>query len=349
MRIMVGISHPKHVYMFKNFIDQMESKGHQIKAVLIGKDNNKGLMDDFNLRYVQVGENKPTFVKKILSLPGVELKTYKVAREFKPDVFVGQALPSLAHISFLMRKPYFIFEDTEHAKQVHYITFPFTKYVVTQKGYWDDLGKKQIFYNGYYELNYLHPNHFQPDASVLKKLDIDEGERYSLLRFVSWEALHDKSNKGFSLSMKRNIVKELAKYGKVFISSEKVLPEDLRQFQIQLPASDMHSLMSYATLFMGESSTMASECAVLGTPAIYIDFCGRGYTDHEESEYGLVFNFKNDVRSQEKALEKAIELIKDKYVKNKWGRKRETMLGDLDDGTQFMVDLIESRIWNRNK
>ena len=106
MRIMVGISHPKHVYMFKNFINQMKNKGHQVQVVLIGKDNNNELMNDFNLRYVQIGENKPTFAKKILSLPGVELKIYKFARKFKPDVFVGQALPSLAHISFLMRKPY---------------------------------------------------------------------------------------------------------------------------------------------------------------------------------------------------------------------------------------------------
>ncbi|MCM1986719.1 MULTISPECIES: DUF354 domain-containing protein [Methanococcoides] len=344
MNILVGISHPKHVYMFKNFINEMGNRGHQIKIVLIKKDNNNELLDDFNLDYIQIGENKPTFLKKLLSLLKRELNTYNVVRDFKPDVFIGQALPSLAHISFLVRKPYFIFEDTEHATQVHYLTFPFTKYIVTQKGYWDDLGKKQIHYNGYFELNYLHPNHFQPDPSILEKLGLAEDETYSILRFVSWEALHDQSNKGFSLPMKRKIVRELEKYGKVFISSEKELPEDLRKYQIQLPASDMHYLMNYATLFMGESSTMASECAVLGTPAIFIDFCGRGYTNHQEAEYGLVFNFKNDVESQEKALEKAIELISDNDLKNKWETKRERMLKEMDDGTQFMVKLIEDRI-----
>ncbi len=36
-------------------------------------------------------------------------------------------------------------------------------------------------------------------------------------------------------------------------------------------------LLAYATLFIGEGATMASECAVLGTPAIYVNSLQLGY------------------------------------------------------------------------
>ena len=60
---------------------------------------------------------------------------------------------------------------------------------------------------------------------------------------------------------------------------------------------------------------MASECAVLGVPAIYVSPLGRGYTDDEEQRYGLVHNFTG-ARFHEDfvaAAEKLVEACK-KYL-----------------------------------
>lgn len=53
----------------------------------------------------------------------------------------------------------------------------------------------------------------------------------------------------------------------------------------------MHDVQAAAALFVGESATMASESVVLGTPSIYIDEVGRGYTD-EEAREGLLWMFR---------------------------------------------------------
>ena len=37
---------------------------------------------------------------------------------------------------------------------------------------------------------------------------------------------------------------------------------------------------------------MASESCILGTPFIYLDKVGRGYTDEQDNRYGLGFNFR---------------------------------------------------------
>jgi len=52
--------------------------------------------------------------------------------------------------------------------------------------------------------------------------------------------------------------------------------------------SDMHHFMAFCHGYFGESATMASECAVLGVPAVYAANSRRGYTDEQESRYGLV-------------------------------------------------------------
>lgn len=104
----------------------------------------------------------------------------------------------------------------------------------------------------------------------------------------------------------------------------------------------MHDLLYYATLLYGESSTMASECAVLGTHAIFCDFAGRGYTDEEEKIYDLIYNFKLDELGQEESIKKAVELLQDPDLKKTGREKQEHLLSDKIDATAFMVWFIEN-------
>jgi len=128
----------------------------------------------------------------------------------------------------------------------------------------------------------------------------------------------------------------------VFITSEKPLPEEFEKYRISVSPEKMHDLLYYATLLYGESATMASECAVLGTHAIFCDFAGRGYTDEEERDYGLVYNFKLDESSQERSIEKAVELLQDPGLKEKGREKQKRLLNDKIDVTAFMVWFIEN-------
>ena len=104
----------------------------------------------------------------------------------------------------------------------------------------------------------------------------------------------------------------------------------------------MHDLLAYATLLYGESSTMASECAVLGTHAIYCDFTGRGYTNEEQKKYNLVFKFKLDENNQKKSVYKAVDLLIDPQTKITGRQKQHSLLEDKIDVTAFMVWFIEN-------
>ena len=337
MRILFGVTHPKHVYIFKNAIDNLIERGHEIKIVAVDKEITAYLLKKFNMPHTVIGKNQPNLFKKILVLSKWEYLTYKISKKFKPDIFVGRALPHLAHVSAIMNKPFIVFEDTEHVKMLHKITLPFADAVVTPTSYKVDHGKKHTRFDGYFELAYLHPNYFKPDPRVLDELGLNKSDKFIVLRFVSWNAIHDTGDKGFD--NKTKVIDFLKQYGRVYITSESELPEGLKKYSLNIPPEKIHHFLYFATLYVGESATMATESAVLGTPSIFVSTSRRCYTDELENKYGLVYNY-SDSKRQEDALKKASEILENENSKKEWAQKRREMLSDKMDVTKFMMDLI---------
>lgn len=341
MKIIIDIGHPAHVHFFKNFIWAMRKKGHEILLTARKKDVTIDLLKTYGFDYI-VSSKKyigPMMAYEILKR---DIHLYNIAKEFKPEILMGINNLVAAHVSVLTGAKSIIFTDTEHAKITNAITFPFSDVICTPSCYRDKIGPKQIRYNGYHELAYLHPNYFTPNPAVLDELGLSEGDPFIIVRFVSWQASHDVGYNGLTLDTKRKAVHEFEKYGRVFITSEKPLPEEFEKYRISVSPEKMHDLLYYATLLYGESATMASECAVLGTHAIFCDFAGRGYTDEEERDYNLVYNFKLDESSQENSIEKAVELLQDPALKTKGREKQKRLLNDKIDVTAFMVWFIEN-------
>ena len=331
MKILIDFNHPAHVHLFKNFIWEMEKKGHQFCLIARDKECTTQLLDAYGFKYIKRKGYKG--LKKILGIFSINWKIYNLAKKFRPDVMIGGVGNCyIAQVSWLMRTPSYIFDDTEHSTLQNWLTFPFATHIVTPSCYKLNLGKKQIKYNGYHELAYLHPKRFKPNKKILDKLSIKG--KYFIVRFVEWQATHDVGDYGVTDALQ--LVEQLNKQGRVLISSEKQLPKELEKYRIKLKPEEIHDVMANCTLLIGESATMASECAVLGIPSIFISQTYRGYTDEEEKKYGLVFNYNN----QKKGIQKALELAKRKNLKKEWQQKREKMLNDKIDVTEFMIQLI---------
>ncbi len=79
----------------------------------------------------------------------------------------------------------------------------------------------------------------------------------------------------------------------LFISSEKPLTAEFEPYRFPIPPHRIHHALAFAEFFLGDSQTMASEAAVLGTPALRINgFVGRISYLEELQEYGLSFGFR---------------------------------------------------------
>jgi predicted glycosyltransferase len=220
------------------------------------------------------------------------------------------------------------------------ITYPFATELITPDCYQGDLGSKHTCYAGYQELAYLHPRYFQPDSSIRDDLGLQDNESYSLLRFVSWDASHDRGNAGMPLSFKRQLVDLLSKYGRVIISSEAPLPNEFEPYRVAIPPYRMHDLLAFAQLYVGEGATMASEAALVGTPAVYTNALSLGYLDELEAKYGLVFNLTDPAL----AISKAGELLQQQELRQEFAAKRERLLTEKVDVTAYVCDLV-AKYW----
>jgi len=340
MKIVVDINHPADLHYFKNFIWEMKKKGHKVLITSSKKEMTYKLLDNYGFDYIKMGSYGDSILKKLINLPIMDLKMYKAVKNFNPDILVGFGSIRAAHISLLFRKKCINFVDTEHSTEQIMLYLPFVDAVCTPSCFKKELGRKHVRFNGYKELSYLHPNYFKPNPEVLKELNLSKDDKFIILRFVSWKATHDVGQKGFSLESKIKAVKELEKYAKVFITSEAKLENDLEKYKITISPEKIHDLLYYATMYIGEGATMASESAILGTPSIYVSslFRTTGNLIELEDKYGLIYSFK----TSKDGINKALELLKNPNLKQEWAKKREKLLNDKIDVTKFMVWFIEN-------
>ena len=337
MKILIDIGHPGHVHLFKNFTFEMEKKGHDIFFTCREKEFEIELLERYGFKYKSFGKKFKTLIGKMFGLLKFDLQAIFTALYFKPDIFMSHGSIYVAHASFLLRKPHVSFEDTFNMEQVKLYS-PFTEVILINNYKKIPLKSNNVItYDGYHELAYLHPSRFSPNENIFSILGLKKDQPYIIIRFVSWNASHDVGQKGFSLEQKEKIIKELSKRIKLFISSENELPDSLKSYKIKIPPERMHDALAFATLFIGEGATMATECAMLGTPSIYINSLEPPYIKEQE-DYGLLFNY----RKGDGILEKALDLLKDNKLKGEFHKRRDKMLSEKIDLTAFTVWFVEN-------
>ena len=337
MNILFDLNHPAHVHFFRNAIDKLRTQGHRIHVTAREKEMTTTLLNRFDISHEVVSRMGSGMFGLARELVIHESKLLRLLIKHKIDIVLAIAGTFMVHACKLLRIPAIVFYDTENAKLQNALTYPFATKIYTPVCYTGDIGPHQVRYQGYHELAYLHPDYFTPDPGILNQLGVAAEERFSLLRFVGWGATHDVGHSGLTPALKRRAIDAFARFGPVFITSEKGLPDDLKPYALPIAPDRIHDALFYASLYYGESATMASESCVLGTPAIYIDNAGRGYTTEQEKLYGAVFNYTESLSDQEASIEKGIEILQDTASKQKWAQKRIQLLDHTIDVTDMIV------------
>jgi len=104
--------------------------------------------------------------------------------------------------------------------------------------------------------------------------------------------------------------------------------QKFEKYRLSVPLADIHHVLYYASMYIGDSQTMAAEAAVLGTPSVrFNDFVGKlGYLEELEKEYNLTIGIKtNDERRLIKTIH---DLLNEANVKESWSIRREKMLAE---------------------
>jgi hypothetical protein len=342
MNVMISISHPAWAHQFHHIIDILKSRGHKVKVLVIKKDKNWEILDQYGIDYTVVGDSTGrSKYDKALILFAQTFKHLKEAIKFKADVLIGRPSPMMAITAFLTGKKNIVYSDTERSVESLFFTKLFSYKILTPMMYRKDLGKKQMRVETFKELFYLHPNYFKPNPKDLELVDIKPGEKFSYVRFVAWKASHDLGHKGFTNEEKMEIIKHLEKYGKVILSTEEDLPKEFDKYIKKVPHNKLHSIMSQAQVYVGEGLTMAFECNVMGVHSIFTSELSSGAGDEMEQKYELLYTIDNRESMVEDTKKKIDELLGMDNIRDVGQKKRERLLKDKKDFNEWWVDYLE--------
>ena len=343
MKTLFYLGHPAHYHLFKNSIRFLRDNGHEVFVLIKRKDVLEDLLDAEGIPYLNIfpktrGVSKFSMAQTVLKR---NFRLFNFCRQHKPDILIGTSIEN-SHIGKLLKIPAINVNEDDHDVVPLYaqLSYPLANVILCpttcSTGRWE---YKTLKYKGYHELAYLHPNHFKPNLeNVIKTLGISG--RYFILRFAKLNAHHDNGIRGISNALAMKLIEILKPHGRVFITSEKRLEPEFEPYRIKINPIDMHDVLAFADLYIGDSQTMAAEAGVLGTPFIrYNDFVNRiGYLDELEKTYHLGYGITPDFPHL--LLETTRKLLSIDNIKEKYQLRRKRMLLEKIDVNQFLIWFI---------
>ena len=340
MKIVIDFGHPAHVHYFKHFIKEMTDNGHEIMCFARERYPIQELLNAYGIEAINRGKGYNSVTGKVWNTLRIIYLMYKNTRSFKPDICMSFGGLYTTLLAQLVRAKAISIDDTETAKWQQIICLPLVDLILTPSCYKIDLGKKQIKFPGTMDIAYLHSKRFTPNESVLDELGLEISDKFAIVRFVSWNAHHDVGCKGMTLANKIRLVKELSGIMRVFVTSEGEVPSELKEHHCSISPEKMHDALYFAHLIAGESGTMSTEAAILGTSAVIVNNDGLGCIEYFR-DIGLISMYTDSSQDQERAILKAIEVANNDHQKEDNRKIIQEHLEKMLDLTEFLVWLVK--------
>lgn len=342
MRVLFQLGHPAHFHLFKNTIADLKRDGHSVYILIRKKDILEDLLKESGLPYTNI---LPSGKKSALTLLLRLWRVFRFTILHRINVLVGST-PEVAQVAWLLRRRSVVMAEDDAAIVPQFIKAvkPFVdNYLSPVSCNNGALEVATTHYEGFHKLAYLHPNRFTPDPAIVDQY-FPHDKPYFLLRFAQLSAYHDigAHAKGINNTIAQELIDILSPHGTVFITSERPLTNALEQYRLHINPLHIHHIMAYATLYIGDSQSMAVEAAMLGTPSIrFNDFAGKiGVLEELENKYHLTIGIPS---SDPDRLYKTItELLSSENLRNTYQERRKQMLADKIDVASFYTDFIEN-------
>lgn len=349
MNILIDIGHPAHVHLFKHTARLLIQQGHHVWFTARRMPIIEQLMKAEGFTFRCVGGKHQTLAGKGLSVVHQTLWTIAFAWRHHIDVGLSSGLvQTIAALLSPMRAVVMDDDDSEVEPLMAHLCHPFCHTVLTP----DAIKRKSThacYYAGTHELAYLHPRWFKPDPTVLEAVGLRVGDPFFIMRFVAFHGHHDIGESGLTLEQKLLIAEKLAQHGRVIVSSEAALPSPLEPYRMAVPADKIHSLMAYASLYVGDSQTMTSESALLGVPALKCNtFSGRLSVPNMLEAAGLCMSF---TPSQFDTMMRSLDALLQQpdYGRAQWIGRRDTLLERMIDVSSFVATYITDTMDKKNR
>ena len=239
MRILIDILHPAHVHFFRNFYDEMADRGHELCITARDKDRSVDLLEQFGLpvpadlgaeeRDVGHGQSSwPQRTRRLLKVMR-RVPARRDDRDHGPVDRAGRRARRACRRSCST--------TPSSRRQTNWFVYPLAHSVVHAR-LLPGQGARHARHAT--RATTSSPTSTRTGSSPIPasspRSASSPDEPYSIVRFVSWQAVHDRSETGLTGQQKRRPGRACSqRHGRVLISSEAPLPADLAELEVHGP------------------------------------------------------------------------------------------------------------------
>ncbi len=337
LKVLFELAHPKHFHQFHS-VARAGGDAFETTYLAKEKDVTVDLVRAAGLPYLPYGRHGKTLAQKA----GAAFKTTadldRAARQVGAELIVSRSSPYATLMAKLRAYRSVVMVDSEVVPLINHFVGPLADLVITPS-HFPRTFPRHVRVEGVFEECYLHPATFRPDASGVAAAGLRADEPFSVVRFVGWTANHDVGQGGFTEGDKVTLVERLAAHGQVVISSEAPLPPELERYRLTLPPSDLHSLIHYANLYVGDSQSMATEAALLGTPSVRFN----SFVGPDDMMNFVVLEREHDLLRNARSAAEATEIAEEALVgewKPTWEVRRDAYFAARPPLAQQLADVL---------
>lgn len=310
MDVLVTIGAPADVHFFRNTIRLLDDHGHNIHVLAGQNDGATDLLTTYGI------DHETIFTAGFGGRITNQWRLYRRASEIDPDVMVGVQHVGVVQVAALVGSRSVVFTD-EVTTYRDRLCYPLADQICSPEAIDTHVGDNHIKYPGYRALAYLHPDRFEPDPQPVWSIGLDPDEPIVVVEPSS------SSDRQRLRATDAAVV--VANPEGVHVSGE----DETRTG----PPESRHDILRYADLFVGETPLLASEAAILGTPAVIASGCRSCIVRELHEQYELVL-------PAERPIDRAVSLLESNDPE-RWERRRQRLLSDKIDTTTFLTTLIE--------
>lgn len=341
MRVLIDISHPAHVHFYRHMRQRLVGQGAEVVVVARRKDVTVDLLDAFGIPYLVVGQSgHKGWLGQLGELLHRDFFLVRQGINRRPDVILTRN-PSGVQAARMLGVTGVFDTDDGRSVGVHYkAAAPFAHLITAPDCLTESFGAKERRYPSYKSLAYLHPAVFEPDPTVRTDLGLNRDQPFAVVRLVAHDASHDRVARGIDSAGAWKIIRALEPSVPVFISAEGKLADALTDRRLVVPPYRIHDVLAAATVVIGDSQTVITEAALLGTPAVRVNTWARSspHLTELEERYQLAYSFLPE--ELDRSLGLITEIIKAGDTEELWRRRRDRMLGDKVSLTDWYVDFV---------
>jgi predicted glycosyltransferase len=343
MKVLFYFVHPSKFHLFKNTFENLDKQNIEYDIIIANKDVLSTLLTENNYKFIDIfpnGRSKklPFIFNAPINLLITLFRLYKIIRKKKYSVFISDDV--ISFLGKLTKTPTITFTDNDlDTIPKLKIIFKFSDYILAPTSTkLNEFESKKLGFKGPKAIAHLHPKYFSIDKSIIENYGLNN-KKLCIIRVAKLNASHDMiGNPGITDEHLETILSFLPSDYEVIISAERELLAEHQKYVRQIKPNDFTHVMAHAHFYIGDSTTMAIEAAVLGVPNIIINKVSENLGILKEMRD--INHITNYYSSFEDSKEKFIELVNNPNLKKEFQKNMDLFYEYTDDFNEYLLEQI---------